>query len=1705
MRCFEEMHLINSGRMKINKRVLCFILVLLAFLYSTASAQQIITDGNTATTLNTNATITDVSTTTITNNSAFNSFTRFNVDAGNTVNLIVPNDAENLVNLVHSEQSNINGILNSMKNGAVGGNVFIANPHGMVVGANGVINVGSLTAITPTVEFMNGFFTAPGTPDAVFVNNLLGGTAPINNNAVISIAGQINASDDVTIDAGGVTTSGNIYTDAYFSVLPATGDLVNLNSLEYVADGDQSNLMLHYGKISIKAQNEITHSGNIFAETISAISQNTDITVGAGSNMTAGTNVEISSPNNVIVDGNVTALSKYYTYDLLVNADNTVDLSSNIFASVASGTITVANLNNIETTGINILGNTTGDGNLTVHNGFADLNITNDSSNLLKLSHLNTAVSSKLKINNIGITENFDNVSVSFEEALPVSKEVNITNTTASNILLSGPITNKNGNVSILSGGNISTLYDHTLTASSDINITSTLNNASSYGIIIKEYYDLVAGRDINLQSLNSKGIEIQRRTTSTAGRNLSLNGPVLDLSANLEAGNDLTINPSAKLDLSYMNLTAGNLLTLNGGDIDQNGLVFLPYDVEAAALNSDFLAQNAPMNLTSSQGGISTGNFDHMMIGGAPLNPASITLVSKDDLRLQKDVTTAGDITLTSTEGQTMIETMSKISAGGNINMNSPGENCYIGNSSVIVAGNDFNLNSTGNRYTRLGSRSKITATRDINTFSTVEAIKLFYEGELNAGRDLNIDCADSFYHDGKLIAGNNINLSSDMVKILDNSITTAVNDFNLIINELEIDTALNNTTITANNAVFSRKTAGNFYIGDYGILNSTEIPVVNANNLVIGNHANTNSLTKSIFISHDITAHDCTSVVLSANEDILGGRATITSNANITLNAQNGQIGNPNHYININEGNTGLISANANNGIHLNETDGDMRLDSIESTNNGDIYLSADNGGIIDGTNSEQTNISGGDLCLKKQIDAPEYFFIGINGDATEYSSSGFIDYFLGVLKDKGENWSKMPDSNYRIFDDSQAPITKEDLLGTLEYFASMTENTDMLTIVYNGHGGGGDPAPEFGQPGNFNGYDDGVIDEFNGPEPLNRADEYLYLQDFPIFDDEFAGTLKDSKGTVVYLTDQCYGGGMFGGNADLDSIANTNGFDYYGLTSNVEGKLSWASGNAYNGYSFVGMIHQALLDTLTLENPRQRTMNSDAESGIEYHFVALDRAYNADGNVYLNEWHDAITKEGSYYAWYNTYTYHYPYTYLQFTNMNAEKLANNPILVQNWDDTRSYATINNVGNIDNSLKANLTGTVDILANNDINFETNGNMQLNQISSANESIKLVSNNNIVLSEGSNITAKKIVILEAANDAIINGTIKVLGDKHEFNLLVNADNTINNAGTLTAVKEGANITVNNFAIQNAVAIDITGNISGTGELISHNGSALLNITNNSNNNLILKNINNRINTQIIVNSNLVTENLDNLTVTFTPEYRAINIINNTNTDIITTGSMINQENAVNITNTGGNILNQGGTITANTLNMTANNGHIGSIDSYIKADANNSTVNMNALNNIYLDSIYGKNSFSLRSTGGSTYLKMHSNMLIPIAVKGPEPLQRPVLNLPEAIIEPETIDTEITMENIKINENPASINLPQEAIIDTETLAILDEAVNEYEIAINAGIMADVALDHAVIVLDKNNLTVDKTNQILESDVVIDDTYKKILKEYIN
>jgi filamentous hemagglutinin family protein len=274
----------------------------------------IVPDGKTQTTVTVNGNVTGITTNTIRGVNGFNSFTTFNVAKGTTTNLFLPSATENLLNIVNGSRSTIDGVLNSIKNGEIGGRVFFINPYGLVVGSTGIVNVGALTVVTPTKSFISSFFDATGNVSDAAAGAVLTGNIPLGSDGLIFVHGRINALTDIRLAAGQVINSGTISTGAVFvAKSPDFSDVVNINGLtpgtalstqngniEIVAQGDFQNSgvvatnganNLNAGNISIQAGNDVRLVGN------SVISSS-----GSGSNSNAGNISILANGNAYLID-----------------------------------------------------------------------------------------------------------------------------------------------------------------------------------------------------------------------------------------------------------------------------------------------------------------------------------------------------------------------------------------------------------------------------------------------------------------------------------------------------------------------------------------------------------------------------------------------------------------------------------------------------------------------------------------------------------------------------------------------------------------------------------------------------------------------------------------------------------------------------------------------------------------------------------------------------------------------------------------------------------------------------------------------------------------------------------------------------------------------------------------------------------------------------------------------------------------------------------------------------------------------------------------------------------------------------------------------------------------------------------------------------------------------------------------------------------
>ncbi len=185
---------------------------------------------------------------------AYNAFDHFSIESMDTVNLHLPDGTNNLLNVVRGEQATVNGVLNAIKKigdeHVIGGNVYFACPQGFVVGATGVVNVGSLNVATPTLTWSDDLLA--GVAEDANAKGWVesGAIARVNlvPGGLISIEGTLNAIDSIALKAGSLQVGGQLLSGAQFTGAEIDfSDVVNIGTLssnpgdiQLVAEGESS-------------------------------------------------------------------------------------------------------------------------------------------------------------------------------------------------------------------------------------------------------------------------------------------------------------------------------------------------------------------------------------------------------------------------------------------------------------------------------------------------------------------------------------------------------------------------------------------------------------------------------------------------------------------------------------------------------------------------------------------------------------------------------------------------------------------------------------------------------------------------------------------------------------------------------------------------------------------------------------------------------------------------------------------------------------------------------------------------------------------------------------------------------------------------------------------------------------------------------------------------------------------------------------------------------------------------------------------------------------------------------------------------------------------------------------------------------------------------------------------------------------------------
>ncbi|MFO6464304.1 beta strand repeat-containing protein [Jannaschia sp. KMU-145] len=166
----------------------------------------------------TDPTISTITTGSISNNVALNAFRRFDIGAGETVNLVQPDGTVALVNVVNDASgaaSRIDGTLNTSKAGDAAGvnssRVFMLDHNGFVVGGTGRINANTLIMSTATAAF--GADVLSGSSDAM--DTLMAGEEPLADADITFAPGSIVNVTALELNVGAaLVLNGSVTVDA---------------------------------------------------------------------------------------------------------------------------------------------------------------------------------------------------------------------------------------------------------------------------------------------------------------------------------------------------------------------------------------------------------------------------------------------------------------------------------------------------------------------------------------------------------------------------------------------------------------------------------------------------------------------------------------------------------------------------------------------------------------------------------------------------------------------------------------------------------------------------------------------------------------------------------------------------------------------------------------------------------------------------------------------------------------------------------------------------------------------------------------------------------------------------------------------------------------------------------------------------------------------------------------------------------------------------------------------------------------------------------------------------------------------------------------------------------------------------------------------------------------------------------------------------
>ncbi len=702
----------------------------------------------------------------------FRHYNNFELSKGDIANLIYR--AQNgdqralntFINLVNNKVD-INGIVNTVRDGAFhNGHAVFISPKGMVVGASGVLNVGTLSVVTPTEDKFNALREDYNNAKFDVISNISqlrngagmndGGNAPVEIQGKILTRGMGENGSGVGLDIRGsqVDISGTIVngyagTDKFTTLSQAEALFNNLVNTDGTIKAASSMIADDAGRIVIKSGADVsaTNKGgiNITGKIANLGNTETAITNHGSNGLQVGGVVATNGKLNVYNNNTASALT---VAGKLTNKNANLSLSSKGGIDVQTNA-NITSDKNIEVVNkggaLNFAGTAVAQGKTDIVNsGNGGMNITGTIGNTANETDTVRIVNENGKLTFTGKAYAKESVSLrnSGAQGMEIGGTVKadegvLVHNKAGNATLSGAINVEDGNIAVYNQG----------TGKLTTTAGSTLTNGNG-NVAVKN--EATGGMELNGTITNEGEVAINNLAGAAV-----VNGTINNIGnigiINKDNGTGLTIGGTVNNEgkIKIVNSTGANGLTVNGTVNNELGNLYVYNDAGHATINGTLNntgAGNLYVLSRAASTGITTGTDSHIIneAGNLAIKHNGSGALNGAGMNLNGEVANDGEIAINNYTGN--MNVAGTITQNGNKTIGIINRAASEDKASTAQGGNSMTVNATING-------------RDINIKNNGSG-DMTVNGEITHNGRLNV-----LGNEGNLILGGKIhNTGTDM-----------------------------------------------------------------------------------------------------------------------------------------------------------------------------------------------------------------------------------------------------------------------------------------------------------------------------------------------------------------------------------------------------------------------------------------------------------------------------------------------------------------------------------------------------------------------------------------------------------------------------------------------------------------------------------------------------------------------------------------------------------------------------------------------------------------------------------------------------------------------------------------------------------------------------------------------------------------------------